>query len=226
MITNNDCSNTDVPVLGGLDVMMYWTDFKGSDGVYDETKYGTLGSPEFTSSYNGYQFNFVSAENQQLFETNPSKYAPQFGGFCAWGIGGEFCPSYSWAADCLGPSGDWGKWTVHNEKLYFFFKDEAKEKFAADPDTYAAYGEQRWGEWFPSDESVKYSTKCFVSPDSDSTIPASSSSSSSSSLSSSSSSATSTTTTSSSASVAPITGGAASTSTSSSASPSASTSPV
>jgi len=163
-ITSMDCMNTGIPVLGGVDVVQYWTDFKISDGVYNESRVGTLGSPNYISIYSGYQFNFVSADNQQTFESDPSKYAPKFGGFCAWGVGGEYCPEYSWAADCLGPSGDWGIWTIHDEKLYFFFKDEAKDKFNADPDAYGSYGDTRWSEWFGGKDV--YSTKCFVSPSS------------------------------------------------------------
>ena len=113
MITSLNCADVSIPVLGGLDVIQYFTDFKDSEtGKYNETIIGQLGMPSFQSTYNNFLFNFISAENQKLFETNPSAYIPQFGGFCGWGVGGEFCPEYPWAADCLGPSGNWGHWYV------------------------------------------------------------------------------------------------------------------
>ena len=31
-----------------------------------------------------------------VFSQNPSKFVPQFGGFCSWGVAAEFCPSYPW----------------------------------------------------------------------------------------------------------------------------------
>ena len=127
MITSLNCADPSIPVLGGVDVIQYWTDFKNSEGTYDETQIGQLGIPSYQSTYNNFLFNFISADNKALFDTDPATYAPQFGGFCGWGVGGEFCPTYPWAADCLGPSGNWGHWTIQNNKLYFFYKEEAKE---------------------------------------------------------------------------------------------------
>lgn len=166
MITSLNCADSSIPVLGGVDVIQYWTDFKNADGTYDESQIGQLGIPSYQSTYNNFQFNFISAENQQLFESDPATYAPQFGGFCAWGVGGEFCPTYPWAADCLGPSGNWGHWTIQENKLFFFYKEEAKEKFTADVTLYAASGALRWSEWFTSDSATPlgyFSTKCFIS---------------------------------------------------------------
>ena len=44
------------------------------------------GRPEFKAAYEGAIYLFVSAENQKLFEKEPSKYRPAFGGFCAYGV--------------------------------------------------------------------------------------------------------------------------------------------
>ena len=33
-----------------------------------------------------------------FFSQNPSKFVPQFGGFCSWGVAAEFCPSYPWVS--------------------------------------------------------------------------------------------------------------------------------
>lgn len=43
------------------------------------------GRPEFESSYKGARYLFASAEDKALFDANPAKYEPQFGGFCAYG---------------------------------------------------------------------------------------------------------------------------------------------
>ena len=44
------------------------------------------GRPEFKSTYEGAIYLFASAENKMLFEKEPSKYRPAFGGFCAYGV--------------------------------------------------------------------------------------------------------------------------------------------
>jgi YHS domain-containing protein len=44
------------------------------------------GKPEFESRYNGARYLFASAEDKAMFDANPAKYEPQFGGFCAYGV--------------------------------------------------------------------------------------------------------------------------------------------
>jgi YHS domain-containing protein len=44
------------------------------------------GSPQFQSSFEGVIYYFASAENKAMFDADPAKYAPQFGGFCAWAV--------------------------------------------------------------------------------------------------------------------------------------------
>ena len=43
------------------------------------------GKPKFNYLWNGATWNFASKENLDLFKASPEKYAPQFGGYCAWG---------------------------------------------------------------------------------------------------------------------------------------------
>jgi glc operon protein GlcG len=42
------------------------------------------GSPKFQSTYAGATYNFVSEANKALFDGNPDKYAPEFGGYCGY----------------------------------------------------------------------------------------------------------------------------------------------
>lgn len=44
------------------------------------------GTPEFQSNDHGAKYFFASAEDKSTFDANPSKYEPQFGGFCAYGV--------------------------------------------------------------------------------------------------------------------------------------------
>jgi YHS domain-containing protein len=44
------------------------------------------GKAEFTSEYQGAKYHFHSAKNKTLFDAEPAKYVPQFGGYCAFGV--------------------------------------------------------------------------------------------------------------------------------------------
>lgn len=155
VVTMPDCGSKIGPFLGGVDVVEYWSLDKDATGVAGKEKWQTF--------YNGYAFYFKNKSNLKLFEKNPSKYNPKFGGFCTWAITGEYCPTYPWAADCLGPSGNWGVWKITRGKLFFFLKDSARDLFEEDIDGYIAAGEARWAGWYPDESnSVTYNTNCYM----------------------------------------------------------------
>ena len=59
---------------------------------YDAVSYHTIGRPvmgngSYVSQYNGGTYLFINEENKDLFDKNPEKYAPAYGGWCAFGIG-------------------------------------------------------------------------------------------------------------------------------------------
>jgi YHS domain-containing protein len=61
---------------------------------YDPVAYFTLNAPtkgksDFTANYEGATYWFSSQEHKTLFVNEPAKYAPQFGGFCAFGVSKE-----------------------------------------------------------------------------------------------------------------------------------------
>lgn len=62
-------------MLKGHDVVAYFTQGRHA-----------LGSNQFKSVYEGVTFRFASAEHKALFDANPKKYQPEYGGFCANGI--------------------------------------------------------------------------------------------------------------------------------------------
>jgi hypothetical protein len=45
------------------------------------------GSEEITSIYEDAIYQFVSAENKSIFDDNPGKYAPKYGGYCSTAVG-------------------------------------------------------------------------------------------------------------------------------------------
>ena len=68
------------------------------DGVmlygYDPVSYfnspkpinASLVRPQIKSEFNGLIYLFSNEKNKQLFMTNPSKYIPQYEGWCAWAV--------------------------------------------------------------------------------------------------------------------------------------------
>lgn len=61
-------------ILAGHDVVAYFTESKP-----------VLGKSEYTAVHNNAIYRFSSASNRDTFTKAPSKYAPQYGGFCAYG---------------------------------------------------------------------------------------------------------------------------------------------
>lgn len=59
----------------GYDVVAFFTDGKP-----------VKGATQFASSYGGATYYFASAEHKSAFDKEPVKYAPQFGGYCAFGV--------------------------------------------------------------------------------------------------------------------------------------------
>lgn len=53
-----------------------------------------LGKKEYKSEHDKVVYYFTSAQQKQLFDRNPMRYLPQYGGYCAFGIhaGAKFRP--------------------------------------------------------------------------------------------------------------------------------------
>lgn len=93
---------------------------------YDPVAYFTKGVPtrgsdKITHIYNGAAYRFASEANQALFKADPAHYAPQFGGYCAFGVsvGKKF-------------DGDPQLWTIRNDRLYLNLNPEIQAMFSKD----------------------------------------------------------------------------------------------
>ncbi|WP_245601468.1 YHS domain-containing (seleno)protein [Sedimentitalea nanhaiensis] len=65
----------DGAAIDGYDVVAYFT-----------TGEPTSGDPDIAVLWKGAVWLFISDENRERFEANPRAYAPQFGGYCAYGV--------------------------------------------------------------------------------------------------------------------------------------------
>ena len=59
--------------LEGYDPISYFTDGKPA-----------LGDPKIEATFNGALYHFISQEHRATFETDPTKYAPAYGGYCGY----------------------------------------------------------------------------------------------------------------------------------------------
>jgi YHS domain-containing protein len=59
----------------GYDVVAYFTEGKPVEGNSDHVV-----------EWKGAKWQFANADNKALFEADPQKYAPQYGGYCAWAV--------------------------------------------------------------------------------------------------------------------------------------------
>jgi len=62
--------------INGYDTVSYFTESEPLEG-----------NDSFVTEYKGVNWRFSSAENLALFEADPDKYRPQYGGHCAYGLG-------------------------------------------------------------------------------------------------------------------------------------------
>jgi YHS domain-containing protein len=44
------------------------------------------GDPAFSSEYEGAVYRFASKQGKEMFDASPAKYAPVYGGYCAFGM--------------------------------------------------------------------------------------------------------------------------------------------
>lgn len=111
-------------MLKGHDVVAYFTQGRHA-----------LGSAQFSSTYEGVSFRFASAEHKALFDANPSKYLPQFGGFCANGL----VYAIPWG-------GDADTWLMIDGKLYIFGGAASKAAFELDVPGNVKLAQKYWDE--------------------------------------------------------------------------------
>lgn len=117
-------------------------EFNEVDGVairgYDPVVYLTeqkaeRGSGDFTGVYKGSTFRFRSAANRDLFIATPEKYAPQFNGYCAFGVSRGYKAGISPDA-----------FSVIDGKLYLNYNAEVKAMWSKDVSGYIAKAAEKW----------------------------------------------------------------------------------
>lgn len=105
---------------------------------HDPVAYFTVGKPtqgaaKYSAKYQGATYHFASATNQKRFQSNPAKYAPQYGGFCAMG-----------AAIGKKLDVDPNSFKVVDDKLYLNVNAEIFKKWSEDVPGHIRAADQNW----------------------------------------------------------------------------------
>lgn len=115
-------SGTSNAAVNGFDPVAFFIDSKQVNG-----------SPIIVAEHKGATYYFATEEHKKLFTANPDKYAPQFGGFCAYGVAlGKLFPV------------DINTWQVRDSKLYLNLNPDILKKFNADIADNLAKATQNW----------------------------------------------------------------------------------
>ena len=108
--------------VGGYDPVAYFTEKKP-----------VVGKAEFTLSHEGAVWRFASAANRDAFQAAPAKFAPQYGGHCAWAIGQGYTAK-----------GDPNVWSITDGKLYLNFNQSVQRSWSQDVPGNIAKANANW----------------------------------------------------------------------------------
>lgn len=114
--------NKEGAAILGYDAVAYFTDHKP-----------VKGNPKFQSQYEGAKYFFASTDHKNMFDANPAKYAPAYGGYCG----------YAASIDRLSPiSPEW--FQIIDGRLILQHNKKATDKFNADQKGNIVKADQNW----------------------------------------------------------------------------------
>ncbi len=105
---------------------------------YDVVAYFTVGrpvegDPRYTHQWRGVRWQFANVAHLDAFASEPARYAPRYGGFCAGGMArGRRAP--------IDPEA----FVIHDGKLYLHFNHASAETMRADPEVMVERADENW----------------------------------------------------------------------------------
>ena len=79
------------------------------------------GDSDFTAQFDGATWRFKSAENRDLFQSDPQRWAPKYGGYCAWAVSNNYTAKTSPKA-----------WSIVDDRLYLNYSLNVRRKWSKD----------------------------------------------------------------------------------------------
>lgn len=115
-----------------------YADAAGAIRGYDPVAYFAEGRPvkglrEFSHQWQGATWRFASAQNRERFAADPQKYAPQYGGYCAYGVANNYAVSIDPAA-----------WRIVDGKLYLNYSKGVQADWNRDVPGYIRKADANW----------------------------------------------------------------------------------
>ncbi|MEQ9230340.1 MAG: YHS domain-containing (seleno)protein [Cyclobacteriaceae bacterium] len=108
--------------INGYDPVAYFTESKA-----------VKGAKQFSNDWNGSTWLFASGDNLKAFKENPEKYAPQYGGYCAFGMSSGYKAKI-----------DPNAWTIHDGKLYLNYNSGVQKKWLTEKEAYIQKATANW----------------------------------------------------------------------------------
>ncbi|QNN42900.1 YHS domain-containing (seleno)protein [Pedobacter roseus] len=107
---------------------------KGYDPVafFKQSK-AVKGVDSLSYEWNNATWLFANTEDLNTFKATPEKYAPEYGGYCAYGT-----------ADGHKATTQTDTWTIVNDKLYFNYNSKVKEMWSKDQSNLIIKADQQW----------------------------------------------------------------------------------
>jgi YHS domain-containing protein len=91
------------------------------------------GNDAYAFVWNDAIWYFSSPQNADSFKLNPEKYAPQYGGYCAYGCSNGYkAPTQA------------NTWTILNNKLYFNYNTKVKEGWLKQTNVLIIKANENW----------------------------------------------------------------------------------
>ncbi len=107
---------------------------RGYDPVaYHTEKKPVEGKRAHRLEWKGATWYFASAENREMFEGNPEKYAPKYGGYCAWAVSQGYTASI-----------DPDAWSLVDGALYLNYSLGVRDQWSQDIPGNIAKGDTNW----------------------------------------------------------------------------------
>ena len=124
--------NMDGLAINGYDPVSYFTDGKSEMGMSD-----------YSYEWMGAGWRFTNEKHLEMFKENPTKYTPQFGGYCAYAV----------SLNKLVPANP-DLWTIENGKLYLNVNADAQKLFRKDLSGNINTAEKNWKSLSISDDMM------------------------------------------------------------------------
>ncbi|MCK5674942.1 MAG: hypothetical protein KAH95_16295 [Spirochaetales bacterium] len=107
-------------------------------GGYDPVGYHLVGIPqkgnaEFSLLWKDAEWRFISRNNLNLFESDPERYVPRFGGFCANGL-----------SDGHKIRGNPKIWRIYKNRLFLFYSKRGRDSWDLDTDNKIHLASEYW----------------------------------------------------------------------------------